>query len=1001
MKIKFEDLQYQTDAVNAVVDLFEGQTRKQLNFTVNSILADLQGREDKKDDLGTGNKIELLKEDFLENLHKVQARYALPQTNLISQYKKAYEFDIEMETGTGKTYVYLKTIFELNKKYGFKKFIIVVPSVPVKEGVNKFIEMTKDEFSKYKETYQSFIYSSSEIEKVRDFAVSPNIQIMIITIGAFNKSLKDKDKQEETKANVIYRQLDRFNGIAPVELIQETNPIVIIDEPQSVDNTPKAQEAIEDLNPSIILRYSATFRRNSNLVYKLDPIDAYSLQLVKQIEIASFTTQNDHNKPYLKLISTNNKNETAQIELDENKNGVEIKRKIFKVKQGDDLSEKTRNNIYSGYTVNNIEYCINNESVDFLGSEDILTKNSPIGDINLDDIKKAQIGKTIEEHLNKELNLNPLGIKVLSLFFIDEVKNYRYYDENGIPRKGKYAQWFEEEYKKIIKRPKYKTLFNETNIDEYITKIHNGYFAQDKKVISPFEEEKYDKSQREAEEDIYSLIMKDKEKLLSFDTPLKFIFSHSTLKEGWDNPNVFQICNLREMSGETERRQTIGRGLRLCVNQDGIRQRGFDKNTLTVIANESYTSFAKNLQNEIEQETKIKFGVIEKSTFANIPVKDSEGKYNILGHDNSSIIYEFCKQQNYIESNGKVTDFLKQAIKQETVVVPKKFNNIKFEIVRALRKACENLNIRNLNDKVEIKLNKQVYLSEDFKKLWDTIKWKTKYQVTFDSQKLISECADNLLRNIFVTDKKIVQKKAVVNVSKAGLLTKETENKSMHISDDDNELLPDIISYLQRETSLTRKTIIKILIQSKTLKYFVKNPQLYMNEVTKRIRYIMNKFIIDGIKYTKIGNDQFYTQELFNNKEIVGYLNNTFKTQKSVYSHIVYDSDKEENFARKFEDNKDIKLYVKLPGWFKIPTPLSSYNPDWAIVVDKDGITKLYFVVETKSGSLSKTFEEILRTSELSKIKCAEEHFKCLKQPVEFKVSNDCDTLIQEITSNK
>lgn len=987
MKIQFENLEYQTDAVNAVVNLFEGQQRKQALFTVSSLLA---GMNKESSVLGIGNKVELIKEEFLENLHKVQVNSALPQTKLETIYEKAYEFDIEMETGTGKTYVYLKTIFELNKSYGFKKFIIVVPSVAIKEGVFKFVEIAKEELTKYHEKYQFFVYDSSKMEKVRDFAVNDNIQIMIITIDSFNKS-----------DNIINNEQDRFNGAKPIELIQQTNPIVIIDEPQSIDNTEKAQSAIESLKPSVILRYSATFRRNSNLVYKLDPIDAYNMQLVKQIEVASFQTENDHNKPYLKLISTSNKNNklTAQIEVDKNKNGVSISRAKITVKKGDDLAEKTKNSLYSGYIVGDIDCSLENEYVDFTSRPEVLKRNKPIGDTNSDIVKREQISKTIEEHLNKQMKLKSLGIKVLSLFFIDEVKHYRYYDENGVAQKGKYALWFEEEYKKIIQKEKYKTLFKELNLDEPVENVHNGYFSQDKKIITPFNQVKELKTKKEAEEDLYNLIMKDKEKLLSFETPLAFIFSHSTLKEGWDNPNVFQICNLREMSGETERRQTIGRGLRICVDQQGKRQKGFNINTLTVMANESYSNFAENLQKEIEQETNIKFGFIEENSFSNIPVKNEEGQIDVLGYDNSKIIYDFCKEQKYIEENGKVTDVLKQAIKEQNVKVPLNFNGIKNYITDILRKSCQNLKIKDYSKRIEIKLNKQVYLSQNFKDLWETIKWKTKYQVNFDSNKLIEQCVKDLKENIFVPDTKVNTQVAAINITNAGVFAEERENYSRIINNNKKEILPDIITYLQKETNLTRKTIVDVLIKSETLKLFVKNPQFYMNEVTKRIRFVMNKFIIDGIKYTKIGDDNFYVQELFQKEEIAGYLNNCFETQKSVYSHIVYDSDNEKNFAEKFESNRDIKLYVKLPDWFKIPTPLSFYNPDWAILVEKDGIEKLYFVVETKAGSLFKTFEESLRENELGKIKCAQKHFEALEQPVNFKKANNVDALIQEITS--
>nr|WP_243687937.1 DEAD/DEAH box helicase family protein [Methanobacterium formicicum] len=451
---------------------------------------------------------------------------------------------MKWKPGTGKTYVYLKTVFELNKKYGFTKFIIVVPSIAIKEGVYKAIQMTRDHFKGLYDNviYDSFIYDSQKLEQVRNFAVNSNIQIMIINIDAFRRSFTDPTK--ETKANIIHRENDKLSGMKPIELIQETNPIVIIDEPQSTSATVKAKEAIASLNPLCTLQYSATHKEIHNLVYKLDAIDAYDKGLVKQIEVASFESADYHNKAYLKLVSVDNKKSpiTAKIEIDSFNKG-KTKRKTVTVKQGDDLSSRKLGNreIYEGYVVNEI-YCEEgNEYVDFTNREDVLAIGKPVGDIDDLLIKRQQIRKTIEEHLNKELKLNPLGIKVLSLFFIDKVANYRYYDEEGNPQKGIYAEIFEEEYKKVISKQKYSTLLKEIDLETPADGVHNGYFSQDKKGVL-----KDTRGNTLADDDTYSLIMKDKEKLLSFDSKLRFIFSHSALREGWDNPNVFQICTLNE-----------------------------------------------------------------------------------------------------------------------------------------------------------------------------------------------------------------------------------------------------------------------------------------------------------------------------------------------------------------------------------------------------------------------------------------------------------------------
>lgn len=985
MKLQFDsELEYQHNAINSVIDLFVGQTPRQANFTVLSRLSNM-GTID--NDLGIGNFLELTTEELNQNLKKVQMRNGLPLTEL----SEPYELDIEMETGTGKTYVYLRTIFELNKKYGFTKFIIVVPSIAIKEGVKKSLDITKEHFAKlYNNAIcDYFIYDSSNLEQVRSFATSSDIQIMIITIDAFNKTVKDNGNPDN--ANIIHRPNDKLNGVCPIDLIKQTNPFVIIDEPQSVDNTAKAKSAIRTLNPKVILRYSATFRTKSNLIYKLDAVDAYDLQLVKQIEVASFASQNYHNKAYLKLISVNNKKTpiTAKIEVDI-KQGTGIKRKPITVKAGEDLLEKTKRSVYEGYIINDI-YCEkDNEYVDFTSREEVLTIGKVFGDVDDDVIKKQQMRKTIEEHLNKELVLNKLGVKVLSLFFIDRVANYRYYDENGEAQKGKYAIWFEELYREVSSKPKYRTLFNDIDLAIPVEELHNGYFSQDKKGKL-----KDTNGSTLADDDTYSLIMKDKEKLLNMNTPLKFIFSHSALKEGWDNPNVFQICTLNETKQEIKKRQEIGRGLRLCVNQNGERLKGFEINTLTVMANESYDDFAQKLQSEIETEEGIKFGLIETHTFANIQVVKEDGTETTLGYDKSAELFLHCKAQGYIDEKGVVTDTLRQAIKTNTVVIPEEFTKVKSAIYSTLRKSCGTLNIKNADEKVEIKLNKQVQLSPEFKDLWDRIKWKTRYNVAFDTNELIEKCAKRLNEKVVIISSTLKETKATLNVTQGGVQTSETQNRARLVNEEE-KLLPDIISYLQNETDLTRKTIVDILLKSDTLDGFKKNPQLYMTEVAKHIKMIMKEFIVDGIKYTKIGDDKFYAQELFDINELSGYLKNTIETQKSIYTHIIYDSLKEEDFASKFEKNEDVKLYIKLPNWFKIPTPIGNYNPDWAILLDVDGTDKLYFVLETKSGKNSQLFEEPLRESEKINIECGRKHFEALNTKAEFKTANEFDKFMQE-----
>lgn len=675
MKIKFDDLPYQKRAINAVVNVFEGQEIAQDNFTV-TIRNEQVGLLD--NELGIGNRLDLIDEEIERNINQVQLDNILPPTKIASG--ECLNLTVEMETGTGKTYVYLRTAFELNKKYGFTKFVIVVPSLAIKEGVKKSFEIMKDDFKLHYENviYNTFVYDSAKLEQVRAFATSSNIEIMIINIDAFRKSFTDSDK--ETAANIIHRKNDKLSGYKPIEFIQQTNPVVIIDEPQSVDTTPKAKEAIASLNPLCILRYSATHKEKMNLVYKLDSVQAYEEKLVKQIEVISVIPKDSHNRPYIKLISVNNKKSpiTAKLELDVLSRG-KIKRTTKTVKSGDDLAQVTGRELYENFMIGDI-YCGKGEEyIDFANNDVIIRLGEAYGDVDHDQVKRMQIRKTIEEHLNKELKLTSKGIKVLSLFFIDKVENYRIYDEEGNPQKGKYALMFEEEYRELIKKPKYYTLFKDVDTTTLAEEVHNGYFSVDKKGKL-----KDTKGNTQADEDVYALIMKDKERLLSFKSKLKFIFSHSMLKEGWDNPNVFQICTLNETKSEMKKRQEIGRGLRLAVNQEGQRVYGHDVNTLTVMVNESYEEFASKLQAEIEEEEGIKFGVVDKHIFAAMIFKDEQGEIRALGTVASEKLWNYLKTEDYIDAKGNMKKELKLQIKHDTFTVPEEFSKVADQVKKSL-----------------------------------------------------------------------------------------------------------------------------------------------------------------------------------------------------------------------------------------------------------------------------------------------------------------------------
>lgn len=990
MKIKFNNkLDFQLEAIESIVDIFDGQPIENGVFTVENFSAQMAMTEINQ---GVSNKLVIPKEDVLENVRRIQLKNGLKQSEKLGDL----DFSIEMETGTGKTYVYLRTIMELNKKYGFKKFIIVVPSVAIKEGVYKSLEMTEEDFKGlYKGVpYEYFDYDSDNLEEVRNFATSSNIQIMIINIQAFNKNFTKKGL-----SNIIHRTQDKLSGNKPIELIAETNPIVIVDEPQSVISTNNAKKAVKSLNPLCLLRYSATHKEKINLMYKLDAIDAHDRKLVKQIEVASITAEDDSNRPYIKLISVNNKKSpiTARIELEVLDKG-KTKKKAITVRQNDDLYRLSNGrDVYSGFIINDI-YCEEgNEYIDFTSQPDIIYIGQSIGGVDDDIIKRAQIRMTIEEHLEKELRLNRQGVKVLSLFFIDKVENYRIYNSDASTSNGKYAQWFEEEYRTLIKKPKYRSillnLIGETEdldgiLSDHISASHNGYFAQDKK--GRIKDSKTGNSKDD--EDTYSLIMKDKEKLLSFDSKLRFIFSHSALKEGWDNPNVFQICTLNETKSVTKKRQEIGRGLRLAVKQDGNRTSGFDINTLTVMANESYDDFARGLQKEYEEDAGIKFGFIEKHSFANIK-HEEYGEEKFIGEDMSRDIFTHLLEKDYLDEKGKATRRLQVDLKENLFTLDQKFKDVEEEIKIILNKMVSGIKIKDHNDKRVVEPRKEVILSEDFKELWDSIKYKTRYSVSIDRNKLVKECALAINKNVLVDRAKIIKTKAISDISQAGITVKE-DGRTPEVIDVEYDRLPDIITILQNQTDLTRRSIAEILDKSDTLHQFRINPQKYIEEVAGVINRKKKLMLVDGIKYTRIGDESYSCQELFLDKELTGYLSkNLYEAKKSTHDYVVYDSGVERSFAESFENNDLVKLYTKLPAAFKINTPLGSYNPDWAILVDDSGNEKLYFVVETK-GSVK---TEDLRATEDGKIKCGREHFKALNTNVEFEAYDSTSKLIDQM----
>ncbi len=987
MKLHFEpNLDYQWQAIEAVCDLFRGQEVCRTEFTVTLKVPGSLYLPGMEADLGVGNRLTLLDDELHKNLADIQLRGGLPPSSTLA----SGDFTVEMETGTGKTYVYLRTIFELNKRYGFSKFVIVVPSVAIKEGVYKTLQITEEHFKVLYAgvPFDYFLYDSAKLGQVRNFATSANIQIMVVTVGAINK----KD------INNLYKDSEKTGGEKPIDLIKATRPIVIVDEPQSVDGglSGAGKTALDAMNPLCTLRYSATHADKHHRVYRLDAVDAYERKLVKQIEVASATVVDAHNKPFVRLVSVSNKRGTisARVELDmQTASGVQ--RQEVTVSDGDDLEQSAKRAIYADFRVGEINTAKGEAFLElrYPGGEVFLKQGQAHGDVDALAVQREMIRRTIKEHLDKEKRLRPLGIKVLSLFFIDAVDKYRRYDAEGHSVKGDYARIFEEEYLRAAKLPGYQSLFSEVDFNHAAEAVHNGYFSIDKKGGWTDTSES-NVGSRENAERAYNLIMKEKEKLLGFETPLKFIFSHSALKEGWDNPNVFQICALREMGTERERRQTIGRGLRLCVNQHGERVRGFEVNTLTVIATENYEQFAENLQKEIETDTGIRFGIVEPHQFAAIAVIGTDSQAAPLGVDQSKALWEHLKAAGHIDAKGKVQDSLKVALKHGTLALPAEFETQRGQIAEVLRKVSGRLEIKNADERKQVPVRKAIYLSAEFKALWDRIKHQTTYRVQFDNTKLVTDCIAALQQAPVIAKARLQWRKADIAIGKAGVEATEKTGAATVVLDESDIELPDLLTDLQDRTQLTRRTITHILTESGRLDDFKRNPQQFIELAAETINRCKRLALVDGIKYQKLGDEHFYAQALFAQEELTGYLKNMLMdTKKSIYEHVVYDSTTERDFADALEKNDAIKLYAKLPGWFKVPTPLGSYNPDWAVLVEQDGAQRLYFVVETKSS----LFTDDRRDKENAKIECGKAHFQALavgENPAQYRVARSVDDVL-------
>lgn len=963
MKFKFDAKQeFQIEAINSVTDLFEGQPNDARDFltTVSSTGA-LPETEDPALDFGLSEQVDAVINNFLldeetvlENLRVVQNRQGLEPA---CELKDGLQFDIEMETGTGKTYVYLRTIFELAKRYNFTKFVILVPSVAIREGVKTSIELMKEHFRQlYPELpFDYTVYSGKNAEEVQSFATSISIQIMIMTIS----SVRGRGN------NLIMNQnRDKLNGLKPIDYLRATRPVLIMDEPQNMESE-LSKTALAGMEPAFILRYSATHRKTRNVTYRLDPVDSHELGLVKQIVVAEATEHGGDAKPYIKLLEVDSSPWQAKLELVCRKKDGSLQRQVKKVKQNQDLAKVTGNSAYeNNWRINEL----NLEGTGYveLTNHGILHVGESIGG-NDDAVYREMIRETIREHFRKESLMRKRGIKVLSLFFVDKVASYLGDGSDNATANGKFARWFDELFLEERDRlPQYKDL-----LPQDPSELRRAYFSQIKKGVYG------DTSGVTAkDDDSYDLIMKDKARLLSEDEPVRFIFSHSALREGWDNPNVFQICTLREMGSETERRQTIGRGLRLPVNQNGERVSDRSVAQLTVIANESYQEFASNLQNEYKK-AGVAIGYIRKGDFAKLLKPNTEGHEN-LGYTTSAEIWEQLKDNGFLTKDGFVTDSFTPDADHFTLGLGAEHSAVESAVIEVLRRANIAHYVKPRRSRVTRKLNKQLYFtSREFEAFWEKVSQRTTYSVSVDRNELINNAVKKIKEAEEIEPLRIEVKKAKLTIARGGTRGAETSSRISDLRG--GYKLPDIVTELQEATSLTRMTIIDILIQSGRLDEFISNPNDYIKMVRRIIEAELAAIVTEGVQYEKIGGSIYSLTELQQDglEEKQYFLDNLYKVknqEKTDYDFVVYDSETERQFAELLDGREDVKLFLKLPPKFKIDTPVGPYNPDWAIVKQEDGEDKLYMIRETKSTMDA----NLLRPTEQAKIDAAKEHFKTI-----------------------
>ncbi len=1025
MKLKFKRQQYQENACQAVVKCFEGQPngdRRDLIDRVHYIRNEGTLFEEEVDEeiISFGNKrIEIPSEELRKNIKNVQKQNNLDYTD---DKEGFLNYSIEMETGTGKTYTYIKTMYELNKEYGWSKFIVMTPSIAIREGVLKSFQITEDHFQElYGKKIRYFVYNSntsSNLSNISNFAEDNNIQVMIINYQAFNTRSKENRK--------IYEELDELQSRRPIDVIKSTNPILIVDEPQKMGKT---EELLNEFNPLFILRYSATHKENFkyNMIYRLDAVDAYNQKLVKKINVKGIEIVHDKSEStylYLEGVEISKSDPVARIEMEiKSLNGV---RKVIKtLKQGANLYEISDGlEEYKGYVISEID-ARNQEydKVSFTNGMELIT-GQVIGNAEENYMARIQIRETIKSHFEKEKEYYKKGIKVLSLFFIDEVAKYKVYDENRVAHNGEYAQIFEEEYNNIYNEysnfldPEYKKYLDELR-DK---KVHAGYFSVDKKASKGLSEDELiyidskidDKAEgTSSDEDAFDLIMKNKERLLSLEEPVRFIFSHSALREGWDNPNIFQICTLKKSNSEISKRQEIGRGLRICVNNYGDRMDYsvleddfFGINNLTVIASESYDSFAKSLQKEIAENLSRKvYNTFDIKHFDQHELHNLNGETKPIDTKVAQQIYKFFFKNEYIDDNDVITEKLKEDIANDEILVPEEFRDFKEEYVNLVKKLYTSIEIpiENVgkNNIKQLKPNDN-FNKKEFQDLWKKINVKTIYEVDFNSDELIKKAINSINSKLKISRMNVIittggqNEGMTANQLEEGTAMKATE-KTTHTYDD---FVPvktkyDLIGSVAKDTGLTRHTIVEILsqIEPKVFSLYQYNPEEFIRKACTLINEEKATTIIDGITYNK--TEDRFNNEIFTINNIDGKLGkNAFEVKKHIYDFLVTDSENERKFARDLELG-EVTVYAKLPNGFKIPTPVGNYNPDWAIVLDNKNFKYVYFIAETK-GSMSSTE---LRGVEQAKIACARKHFKAIcSDTVKYDVVDSYQTLVDILT---